>query len=522
MSNDPPPVNKLADLNEAALLLAAIVESSNDAIASKRLDGTITSWNSGAERLFGYPAREIIGQSILTIIPEDRHHEEQEIVARLRRGERVEHFETIRRRKDGSLVPISVTISPIKLPDGTIVGASKIARDITERKQAEKLLAEQAQRLAILQRISASINADLDLDRIIQTVTDEATILSGAKFGAFFNVRIAEDGERYMLYSLAGASRDAFDGFGMPRNTPVFAPTFAGTKIVRSGDIRKDARYGHNSPHSGMPAGHLPVVSYLAIPVKSSSGEVLGGLFFGHDEPDKFSAETETLLVGIAAQAAIAIDNARLHDSAKREIICRREAEEAKDLLLHELKHRIKNTMAMIQALASQTLRESPPAEREAFLERIHAMSAAHDLLTLADWKEVSLCHLVERALKPFREPTRDRVSFTGPDVSLSSSQALALTLALHELGTNAVKYGALSNEKGTVLFEWQFPQGSEPNHLRLTWSERDGPIVEGPKRQGFGSRMISSALKSRHGEANFDFSKTGLTVTIELDLKKP
>ncbi|MFC3215048.1 GAF domain-containing protein [Novosphingobium panipatense] len=113
----------------------------------------------------------------------------------------------------------------------------------------------------------------------------------------------------------------------MPRNTAVFAPTFAGEGVIRSDDIRTDPRYGHSAPHYGMPPGHLPVVSYLAVPVTSVSGEVLGGLFFAHDEPGKFTADTENLVSAIAAQTAVAMDNARLHKAAQQEIEQRRRAE---------------------------------------------------------------------------------------------------------------------------------------------------------------------------------------------------
>jgi PAS domain S-box-containing protein len=137
-------LNTLVDISEVkrgeepALRLASVVESSHDAIVTKDLNGIITSWNRSAERLFGYRAQEVIGRSITILIPAERHDEEQEILARIGRGERVEHFETIRRRKDGSLVELSLTISPIRNARGEVVGASKIARDITERRQAEE------------------------------------------------------------------------------------------------------------------------------------------------------------------------------------------------------------------------------------------------------------------------------------------------------------------------------------------------------------------------------------------------
>jgi PAS domain S-box-containing protein len=127
------------------LLLSAIVDSSDDAIISKDLTGTITSWNAGAERIFGYTAAEVVGRSITILIPPDRLEEEPEILARLKRGERVDHFETVRRRKDGSLVDISLTISPVKNAQGTIIGASKIARNISEQKRLQlELVASEA------------------------------------------------------------------------------------------------------------------------------------------------------------------------------------------------------------------------------------------------------------------------------------------------------------------------------------------------------------------------------------------
>ena len=160
-------VNMLVELTErksaeeAAQFLAAIVESSDDAILTKNLDGIITSWNRGATRLFGYTADEVVGKSITILIPVDRHNEEPTILARIRRGERVDHYETIRRRKDGSLVEISLTVSPVKRPDGTIIGASKIARDITERKRAQQqqrlLLREMDHRIKNLFTLSSSV-----------------------------------------------------------------------------------------------------------------------------------------------------------------------------------------------------------------------------------------------------------------------------------------------------------------------------------------------------------------------------
>jgi len=140
-----------------------------------------------------------------------------------------------------------------------------------------------------LNRIGAVLGSELDLAKLVQLLTDEATALCGAQFGAFFYNVTNESGESYMLYTISGVPREEFSKFPMPRNTAVFAPTFKGEGVVRSDDITKDPRYGKSAPYYGMPKGHLPVKSYLAVPVISRAGPVIGGLFFGHPEADRKS-----------------------------------------------------------------------------------------------------------------------------------------------------------------------------------------------------------------------------------------
>jgi len=199
------------------------------------------------------------------------------------------------------------------------------------RRQTESSLSV----LETLNRVSRNISAELDLQTLVQNVTDAATTLSNAQFGAFFYNVIDQKGESYTLFTISGAPREAFSKFPMPRNTEIFSPTFSGTGIVRSDDIRKDPRYGKNAPYYGMPKGHLPVVSYLAVPVVSRSGEVLGGLFFGHEKAGVFSEREETLVAGLAAQAAVAIDNARLFQRSREAIALR---DEFLSICSHELK----------------------------------------------------------------------------------------------------------------------------------------------------------------------------------------
>ena len=307
------------DIENKQAILAAIIESSEDAIISKTLEGFITSWNPAAERLFGYGESEVIGKHISLLIPPEKLGEEDMIINRIRNGLQVKHFETIRVTKSGRRIPISLTISPIRGLDGRIIGASKIARDITEQLRSQEELRTHAHIQELLLSAGRLLYENLDLPSILQKVTDITTQLTGAEFGAFFYNMVNEEGESYLLYTLSGVSKDAFKDFPMPRNTAVFEMTFSGKGILRSDDIRLDPRYGKNAPHYGMPKGHLPVVSYLAVPVNSpGSGATIGGLFFGHSEPARFKAEHEKLVDGIAGQAGVAIDNARHYEEIKQ------------------------------------------------------------------------------------------------------------------------------------------------------------------------------------------------------------
>jgi GAF domain-containing protein/anti-sigma regulatory factor (Ser/Thr protein kinase) len=189
---------------------------------------------------------------------------------------------------------------------------------LDREREAEDRLREETRIVETLNDVGRTVAAELDLRAVVQRVTDAATDLTSASFGAFFYNVVDAQGESYMLYTLSGVPADAFAGFPMPRNTAVFGPTFAGEGTVRLDDVTGDPRYGHNSPHRGLPDGHLLVRSYLAVPVRSARGEVLGGLFFAHPEPARFTAVDERLAEGIAAHAAVAIDNARLYEAQRQ------------------------------------------------------------------------------------------------------------------------------------------------------------------------------------------------------------
>jgi PAS domain S-box-containing protein len=250
----------------------------------------------------------------------------------------------------------------IYTPDGALAGVHGVVQDVTQRREEQERAANEARTLEVLNRTGEALAAELDLDALLQRVTDAATELTGAGFGAFFYNGTDAQGEAYLLYTLSGAPREKFEKLGHPRPTALFGPTFRGEPSIRVDDIRQDPRYGQWGPHHGMPEGHLPVVSYLAVPVISRTGEVIGGLFFGHDQPAMFTERSQRLAEGIAGQAAIAIDNARLYAQAQQlaaerkqllesERAARREAERAsslKDEFLATLSHELRTPLSAI------------------------------------------------------------------------------------------------------------------------------------------------------------------------------
>jgi len=302
----------------------AIIDSAEDAIISKTLDGVIRSWNPAAERMFGYTAEEAIGKPITLIIPEGRLAEEPVILDRIHRGERMEQFETVRQRKDGSCVEVSLTISPILDSEGRIVGASKIARDISEQKRNQE---------------------------------------------------------------------------------------------------------------------HIRVLA--------------------------------------------------------------REAE-----------HRSKNLLANVAAIVNLSRSDTPEGLKDAITGRIRALSNVHSLFVESRWSGAELLAIARQELAPYLGEEGGRVRIEGREALLEPSAAQALAVVLHELATNATKYGALSDATGAIALTWSRDADGK---LLLRWTETGGPPVQKPERQGFGSRLIERTIGQLNGTARFDWRPEGLVCEITL-----
>jgi signal transduction histidine kinase/ActR/RegA family two-component response regulator len=346
-------------------------------------------------------------------------------------------------------------------------------QDLRDVKEA---LEEETRVLELLNKTGEALASKLELKLVLQTVTDAATQLSGAQFGAFFYKAKNADRTVFSLYTLSGASRDGLEGLGQPhpRETPLLGPTFRGECVVRIDDVRKDPRYGQMPPHHGMPDGHLPVCSYLAAPVVARSGEVLGALLFSHRKPGVFTERSERLIVGIAAQAAIAIDNARLYEEVKdaaeerarlldAERIARAEVERVsllKDEFLATLSHELRTPLNAVLGWSDILLSRSDveaPARRglEAIVRNARSQAQLiDDLLDMnrilsgkirLDVQAVDLHAVVEASIDSVR-PSADAKTISihstlDPETGTVFGDPNRLQQIVWNLLTNAVKF---------------------------------------------------------------------------------
>ena len=458
--------------------LTAVVESSDDAIITKDLNSIITSWNPAAERMFGYTAVEALGRSVRMLIPDELQAEEDVVLAKIRAGEKVDHYETTRQRKDGTRLSISLTVSPIRNDQGEIVGASKIARDITERARLLTAAREHATDTEKLAEVGSIVASTLDRESILQKVTDIATDLTHAQFGAFFyNVTHPDSGDAYMLHTLSGASREAFEQFPHPRATAVFAATFQGLGPVRLGDVTAEPRYGKSSPYHGMPPGHLPVRSYLAVPVKAVTGEVLGGLFFGHAQVGVFTEQHERLALGVAAWASVALENARLYAAAQA---ANRTKDEFLAVLSHELRTPLNAIVGYSRLLRGNILSGEKAARGLETLERnaTWLTQIVEDVLDVSrivsgkirlDVQPVELPLLIHNAVatvQPAADARGVRVqTVVDPRVGAVSGDPGRLQQVVWNLVSNAVKF---TSRKGRVQVRLE----SVDSHVEIVVSD--------------------------------------------------
>ena len=455
-------VNLLVDISERkqaeqdSRRLAAIVDSSEDAIVSKDLSGIITSWNPGAERLFGYAAEEMIGKSITLLIPAQLQQEEARILERVTSGHRVEHFETTRVRKDGTPVTISLTVSPVRNAQGMVVGASKIARDITERKTAEQALAERTLQLALAERAAlvGSLAYDPNTDRM--QVSEGYAAIHGFPMGTTAITRAEwqagvhpEDRER--LEELRNhAFRERLDEYDVDYRI-----------VRRGGEVR-----------------------WIGARIF---------IFYGNDGRPR-------RVVGVNI-----------------DISERKRGEEHLRALNAELDHRVKNVLATVRAIITQTPKsDSSLADFVAGLDgRMKSLARTHELLSRNHWQDVSLAEVVRREIAPY---ATGNATVLGPGVTLKAAAAQAMAIVLHELATNAAKHGAFSQPSGRLFVGWCWLSNGSHGRLGIHWQESGGPPISTPSQTGFGTSVIRELIPFELGvTVDLTFASDGLQCRLEI-----
>ncbi|MFZ0729024.1 MAG: PAS domain S-box protein [Methylovirgula sp.] len=454
-------VTEFARAEEIRQRLAAIVEFSQDAIIGKDTDGIITSWNHGAEQLFGYTAEEIIGKPVTILIPYDRLDEEPDILSRIRRGERVEHYETVRRRKDGILVDISLTVSPIRDAQGRIVGASKIARGITQRRQAEEL----RQRLVSIVESSRDAIIGKDLEGIITSWNHGAEALFGYT---------AEDAIGKPVTMLIPADRIDEE-----------------LKILNR--VRRGERVEHYETVRRRKDGRLVDISLAVSPIRDASGRVIGAAKIARDITERRRTEEQ------------------------RQLLLREMNHRIKNLFS------LAGGVVTLSARSAKTPSDLAVAVRErlAALARAHDLTLP-DLSAggLKAEASTSLHSLIETIVSPFEDADSHnrRVSVDGPEVAIGVNAVTSVALLMHEFATNAAKYGAFSLPGGRVRIDWSIVRGM----LLLQWEEEGGPPLEPPSEEsaGFGTllarRIVGGQLGGRISQI---WNHDGLVVSLSLPL---
>jgi PAS domain S-box-containing protein len=487
--------------------LSPVLETALDAVVAMRRDGSIAAWNKVAERTFGWTAAEAVGRPMADLIIPERFREAH--CRGLERYNETGEERVLNRRieiaavtRDGAEIPIELSITKASSPDETVFLG--FLRDISERREAEERLKRQARETAILFEIASLAAETGSFEEALRACLAAICQLTGWPVGHALVLRQTARPELVSTgiwheepEGCAAALREATarirfrEGVGLPG------------RILETGEPSWVSDIGA-APHFARKG--LGFGAAFGFPVKSE-GRIIAALeFFSHNNaaPDPDLLLTVRTLGGQVGR-----------------VLERKRTETHQRLLLNELNHRVKNTLAVIQSVAAQTFRgdAATPEARRAFESRLTALAGAHDLLTGRNWEAAALSQVIERAgIGCGAAPGRVRIE--GEDVELAPRTALSIAMALHELCTNAVKYGALSNEAGTVSVSWNVSGDEESRRLSLCWSEQGGPPVSPPERRGFGSRMVERGLAAElGGEVSLDFRPEGVVCRIDAPL---
>jgi PAS domain S-box-containing protein len=489
----------LTQERDRAQELAVIVEASRDAIWRWTVGGIITSWNAEAERMLGFKSEEIVGKPLLTLIPADRIERAHDVISKLRKGQAFGPLETVRMHKNGTPVHVELTVSPIPDSEGRITAAATVCRDITERKHADAVISADLRDMTRLNQLSDRlVREGVDFSENLNAVIDTAIAITGAVKG---NLRLL-DPANGVLTLAAQRGFDSPSYLDLFTTMPLEASAYVG--VIKTGerliieDLRKSELHLRKPAYEKIKEVLLGtgVLAVTAMPLMASTGNMLGILAAHFDKTHRPNGRELELLNLLTRQAADYLE--------------RKRAEETEKTLLRELQHRSGNLLAVIQAIAHKSFSRIDITEaRREFESRLQALARSNRQLTASTWSRVDLEAIVRGELAMFP----NRATVKGVTVQIKPQDVQKLTLVLHELMTNAVKYGALSDPNGKVGVSWTVARDGGAPMLKLRWEERGGPRVTAPTRQGMGSLLI----KTSYPNARVEYNEQGLTCEIEL-----
>lgn len=365
---------------EKQAMLSAIVESSDDAIISKNLDGIITSWNRGAQMIFGYSEKEAIGKSITMLIPEEKLAEETTILNKIRQGEKIDHFETQRRHKSGREIFVSITVSPVKDHKGRIVGASKVARDITPQVKSKQELQKYTRNLEVLNSVNRSISENLDFKEILNRVTELTTELTRADFGIFFYEIQNGQETNNNHYAVSGSLKeDILKKIKVSRFKNLIPKSNLNSVFLIKDIEKKRDKIDRFYDELYNELGYR---SFMAVPLLSKKGLIIGGFLFGHSREEHFRMDDNLLVSNIAAQTAVSLQNSYLFERVKS-------LSEKKDqfiaLASHELRTPLTSIKGYIQLVSKMTTDEKASFFIEKTLLQVEKLNKLiEDLLNMS------------------------------------------------------------------------------------------------------------------------------------------
>jgi PAS domain S-box-containing protein len=579
--------------------LAALVTASSDAIFSIGVDHNVRSWNPGAAQLFGYSEAEAVGQNIdVLIVPEDKLAERLRLHGEVSGGQHAGVAESVRRHKDGSLIPVEINASPMWAPGGGVVGISVVMRDIGERKRIER------ERLDMLRQVQVADAARRDIEAWLELawsasaggawhwdlIEKKATVSKSWRelfgfqsrelvtFGDWLKKIHPDDRQRVFDYhSQLLANGDDYEiDFRLPpfdnrerwvsgrgrierdetgRAVRMLGINLDMTERKRAEVALREAKDQLTLSLHAAAAGiwNWNIVTdeifwspenYQLFDMAPDDDSIHYDSWLNRLHPaDRESAsqavrdaiegktpnfKCEFKVVGRDGKIKWLLGLGRVDRAANGaplrlsginlDITDRKLREQHIEMLMREVTHRAKNMLGVVQAIARQTAAASRPQDFvRHFSERIAALAVNHDLLVDGGWKGVELLALVRSQLSHFSQFFDSRVSMHGLGMRVSGPAAQAIGMALHELATNAAKYGSMSNRQGRVEIGWRLEGTGENERFIMSWREQDGPIVGQPARRGFGSSVIDTMIAMSFGaDVALDYAPAGFTWRLD------